>query len=218
MFNSFRAPLVTGAIAGLLGVLMLPSLVGTEAEQLDAIRGAGTRFLAGNSLTFLGTALIGVGLALLGVRLRATSRPVIGVLAMVAGSGWLMHTALIAHNAVMYEVAQMDDRSAAAEVAESVFAGPVFVAILLPMLLASVLGTIILAVTLWRVEAAPIWAATAIVVGLVSDLVMPEGTIPSGSPLFLLLAVGFAGITVEKVQTRGIPAFEGSSVPASDIQ
>jgi hypothetical protein len=194
MSRTFQLPLIAGAAAGLVGVLILPSLVGTEAEQLNAIREAGARYLTGNTLTFIATALVGIGLAILGARLLRDGHTKTGVLAAIAGGGWLAHTALIAHNAVMYEVAQMADHTAAAELAESVFAGPVFLAILLPMLLASLLGTIALAIALTRIGAAPVWAAVAIVAGLISDLIMPEGTVPSGSPMFLLLLVGFIGV------------------------
>lgn len=95
-------------------------------------------------------------------------------LSAVAGAGWLLHTALIAHNAVSYELALLPDRAAAAALADRIYAGPVFLAILLPMLALSVVGTIGAAVALWRAGHARSWAAACLALAILSDFVAPE--------------------------------------------
>jgi hypothetical protein len=85
----------------------------------------------------------------------------------------------------------------AAQLAEDIYAGPVFLGLLLPMLLMSVVGTVVGAVVLWRVGHAPAWSAGAIVAGLLSDIVLPDsigGTSISGIPMFVLLLAGFGGL------------------------
>jgi hypothetical protein len=190
-------PLLAGAGIGLAGVVALPDLTGSELEQLSVIAENGNRFLAGNLLTFVGVGLIGFGLLSLARRCRSHGHPRAGAVLMVAGFGWIVHMALIAHNAVSYELAQLADRDVAAQLAEDIYAGPVFLGILLPMLLMSVVGTTVGAVALWRVSHAPVWAAGAIVVGLVSDMVLPDsiaGVSISGVPMFVLLLAGFGGL------------------------
>lgn len=190
-------PLLSGAGLGLAGVVALPGLTGTESEQLSVIAESGGRFLAGNLFTFVGVGLIGLGLIVLARRCRSHGHPRAGAVLWVAGLGWVLHMALIAHNAVSYELAQFGDRALAAQLAEDIYAGPVFVGILLPMLLMSVVGTGVGAVLLWRVGHAPAWSAGAIVAGLVSDMVLPEaiaGVSISGVPMFVLLLAGFGGM------------------------
>jgi hypothetical protein len=190
-------PLLAGAGLGLAGVVTLPDLTGSELEQLSVIAGSGDRFLVGNLLTFLGVGLIGVGLLALARRCRSHGHPRTGAVLLLAGLGWLLHMALIAHNAVSYELAQLGDRAVAAQLAEDIYAGPVFLGILLPMLLMSVVGTAVGVVLLWRGGHAPGWSAGVIVAGLVSDMVLPDavaGVTISGVPMFVLLLAGFGGL------------------------
>jgi len=125
---------VLGAALGLAGVLALPKGTGSEADELAIIAAAPERFLVGNALTFAATALIGIGLLVLARGCAGHGHRGTAVLLRIAAAGWLLHTALIAHNAVSYELAAMDDRGAATELAAQIYAGPVFLGLLLPML------------------------------------------------------------------------------------
>ena len=62
-----------GSVVGLAGVLILTTLPSADDGTLAAIAAASTSFLLGNSLTFLGTALIGAGLLVIGH--HCTPRP-----------------------------------------------------------------------------------------------------------------------------------------------
>lgn len=203
--------LLAGAGLGLAGVVALPGLTGSELEQLSVIAESGDRFLAGNLLTFLAVGLIGFGLLALARRCRSHGHLRTGAVLLVAGLGWVVHMALIAHNAVSYELAQLGDRALAARLAEDIYAGPVFLGILLPMLLMSVVGTGVGAALLWRVGHVPAWSVGAIVAGLVSDMVLPDviaGVSISGVPMFALLLAGFSGMarSARVASTQPLPA------------
>jgi len=100
---------------------------------------------------------------------------------------------------VSYELALMPDRAAAAALEEKIYAGPVFIGLLLPMLTLSVIGTIGAGVALWRAGHAPAWAAACLGLAIVSDFVAPERF--PGVPMFALLMVGFLGLRVSGKRT-----------------
>lgn len=200
-----------GAVTGLAGVLTLASM-GVGADELSSIAASSGRFLAGNLLTFIGTALIGAGLLAVGHACAGHGHRVASALSRVAGVGWLLHTALIAHNAVSYELALLPDRAAAAALEERIYAGPVFLGLLLPMLALSVIGTIGAGIALWRAGHAPAWAAACLALAIVSDFVAPERF--SGVPMFVLLVVGFLGLRVSGTEpTAGDAAATVGQVP-----
>jgi len=194
---------VLGAALGLAGVLALPKGTGSEADELAIIAAAPERFLVGNALTFAATALIGIGLLVLARGCAGHGHRGTAVLLRIAAAGWLLHTALIAHNAVSYELAAMDDRGAATELAAQIYAGPVFLGLLLPMLALTVLGMVAAGVALWRTGHAPPWAAAALALALVSDFVTPETF--SGIPMFGLLLLAFLGLR-EARDRHAVPA------------
>jgi hypothetical protein len=181
-----------GSAVGLAGVLILTTLPSADDGTLAAIAAASTSFLLGNALTFLGSALIGAGLLVIGHHCTRHGHRASAALSRIAGVGWLLHTALIAHNAVSYELALLPDRTAATDLETQIFAGPVFLGLLLPMLALSVVGTIGTGIALWRAGHAPIWAAACLVLAMISDFVAPEAV--SGVPTFVLLLAGFVGL------------------------
>lgn len=181
-----------GSVIGLAGVLILTTLPSADDGTLAAIAAASTSFLLGNALTFVGTALIGAGLLVIGHHCARHGHRASAAFARIAGVGWLLHTALIAHNAVSYELALLPDRAAATDLETQIYAGPVFLGVLLPMLALSVVGTIGAGIALWRTGHAPIWAAASLVLAMISDFVAPEEV--SGVPMFVLLLAGFVGL------------------------
>ena len=198
------APL--GAAAALAGVLLLAAM-GTGPDELSVIAGASGRFLLGNALTFVGTALIGAGLLAIGHGCAEHGHRVASILSRVAGVGWLLHSALIAHNAVSYELAVFPDRVAAAELESQVYAGPVFLGLLLPMLALTVLGTIGAALALWRAGHMPVWVAACLGLAIVSDFIAPERF--SGIPMFALLLAGFVGLWSSSRSAAGLSGTVG---------
>lgn len=188
--------LATGAVVGLAGVLVLPRLPGGTAEQLHTIADHGTIFLAGSALTFVSAALLMLGFARLTGEFRAGGARIGATFAMVAALGWFLHTALIAVNAVTYQLAQQPDPAAMAALADSLYAGPVFLTILLPMLVSTVVGMIGATIALWRSGRAPVWVLPLVVLALVSDFVAPEQV--SGVPMFALLAIAFGVLALRR--------------------
>jgi hypothetical protein len=181
-----------GSAVGLAGVLILTMLPSADDGTLAAIAAASTSFLIGNALTFVGTALIGAGLLVIGHHCARHGHRASAALSRIAGVGWLLHPALIAHNAVSYELALLPDRAAATELETHIFAGPVFLGLLLPMLALSVIGTVGAGIALWRAGHAPTWAAACLALAMISDFVAPEAV--SGVPMFVLMLAGFVGL------------------------
>lgn len=181
-----------GSVIGLAGVVILTTLPSADDSALAAIAAASTSFLLGNALTFGGTALLGAGLLVIGHHCARHGHRASAAFSRIAGVGWLLHTALIAHNAVSYELALLPDRAAATDLETQIYAGPVFLGLLVPMLALSVVGTIGTGITLWRAGHAPIWAAASLVLAMISDFVAPEAV--SGVPTFALLVAGFVGL------------------------
>lgn len=208
--NTARGPVrlaVAGGLVGLLGVVAMPRPGGSLADQVAAVAAEPGRFLVGTALTYVATALIGVALVVLGRQCLGLGRRTGGVVTVLAGVGWLVHTTLVSHNAAFYEVSTELERGEAVALAESLYAGPVFLGILLPMLLLSVVGTVAAGVLLWRARLATAWAAAALALAMVADVVTPEEY--SGIPMFALLTLGFLGL-------RPREEVEGAAPAASD--
>jgi hypothetical protein len=92
-----------------------------------------------------------------------------------------------------YPLAHQPDRAQATEIAEAMFTAPTFVVLIVPVLLATVVGTVALAVALWRTQLAPRWAAVTLVVALAADFVAPDAV--SGIAMFALMGVALAPLS-----------------------
>lgn len=211
--------LTIGSLCGLLGVLVLPRLPLDRTDQLRTIAAQGPHFLAGTALSFGSAAILMVGFGRLAGYFGRLKLRVPAALAATAAFGWFLHTALITLNSVTYELARQPDPAEMAVVAAALYAGPVFLGLLIPMLLATLIGMIGTAVSLWRTHLAPLWLLPVVVLALVSDFVAPEEF--SGVPMFVLLAVGFgalwwrAGVTATGRDSRRTRV-QGPAGPASD--
>ncbi len=209
MFNSMSRPaicLTTGAALGLAGVVLMPRLVGSQVENLEVIEAHSGQFLAASALTFVSAILLAVGFALLGGEVARGGHRRASVLLFLGSVGWLLHTAVIAVNAVMSELASSTARAEMAEVADQIFAGPVFLGLLIPMMLATVVGMIGSGIVLWRTGRAPVWVGVAIAIALFLDFVTPEQF--SGIPMFALLTVAFGALAARKPLGRPAQSHE----------
>ncbi|HEX5596497.1 MAG TPA: hypothetical protein VFX61_10855 [Micromonosporaceae bacterium] len=199
MSNSTSRPaicLTAGAALGLAGVVLMPRLVGSQIENLEVIAAHSGRFLAASALTFVSAILLAVGFALVGGEMARGGHRRASVLLILGSVGWLLHTAVIAVNAVMSELASSTARAEMAELADQIFEGPVFVGLLIPMMLATVIGMIGTGIVLWRTGRAPIWVGAVIAIALFLDFVTPEQL--SGIPMFALLTVAFGALAARK--------------------
>lgn len=187
--RSTAVALLTAPVAGLAGTILLPASA-DAAAQLALIAAQPARWMGANVLLVISfLCFAGALLGLTGLFRAQGSR--LGVTATVlAALGWALHIGPIAYVMAQYPLAHHPDRAGAAELAEAMFAGPSFAVLIVPVLLATVAGTVALAVALWRTRLAPRWAAVTLVVALVADFVAPDGV--SGIVMFALMGVALA--------------------------
>lgn len=207
--------LTVGSLCGLLGVLVLPRLPLDQTDQLRTIAAQGPRFLAGTAFTFGSAALLMLGFGMLAGYFRRLELLVPAIFSATAALGWFLHTALITLNAVTYELARRPDPVEMAAVAAALYAGPVFLSVLILMLPTTVVGMIGTAVSLWRTQLAPLWILPVVVLALVSDFIGPEEF--SGVPMFVLLAVGFGALALRRPVANLVesPAAAESDAPST---
>jgi hypothetical protein len=189
--RSTALALLTAPVAGLAGTLLLP--VSADAlAQLTLIETQSARWLLANVLLIISFLCFAGGLmGLAGLFREQRSR--LGVVAVsLAALGWALHVGPVAYVMAQYPLARHADQAAAVELAEAMFNAPSLAVLIAPVLLATVFGTIALAVALWRTGQAPKWAAVVLVVALVSDFAAPDAV--SGIVMFALMGVAFAPI------------------------
>jgi hypothetical protein len=165
------------------------------APYLDAVARDPAALQVSIILSYLGSVLFVIGL--LGLVHFVRGR---GVLAHVAGAiavfGYIGLTALFWTGVYDLAIAQHAARSLGVRIwdaPESYFSAYV---LLIPALLGTALGTVLLAVAAWRAGLAPLWVWPVVVIGFVILIVEPFGTTASGLILAvsLLAAFGFLGV------------------------
>ncbi|KAE8763125.1 hypothetical protein [Georgenia thermotolerans] len=181
--------LLTAPLAGLAGTVLLPASADAGA-QLVLIQAQPARWLGANVLLVVSfLCFAGALLGLTGLFRARGSR--LGVLAaVVAALGWALHVGPVAYVLAQYPLAHQPDRAGATEIAAAMFAAPSFVVLIVPVLLATVAGTLALAVALWRTRLAPRWAAATLVAALAADFAAPDAV--SGVVMFALTCVALA--------------------------
>lgn len=203
--RSTAVALLAAPIAGLAGTILLPVSAETGA-QLALIDEQPGRWIGANVLLVISFLCFAGGLLGLAGLFR-TERSRLGVVAAgLAALGWALHVGPIAYVMAQYPLASHPDRAAAVEIAEAMFTAPSFVVLILPVLLATVAGTIALAVAFWRTGLAPRWAALTLIAALMADFVAPDAV--SGIVMFALMAVALAPLSARLLAletTAGVP-------------
>ncbi len=191
--RSTAVALLTAAVAGLAGTILLPASADATA-QLALIEAEPARWLGANVLLVISFLCFAGGLfALTGLFRDQGSR--LGVAgAVLAALGWALHIGPVAYVMAQYALAHHQDRAGAAEIAAAMFEAPPFVVLIVPVLLTTVAGTLVLAVALWRTRLAPWWAAVTLVVALAADFTAPDAV--SGIMMFALMGVALAPLSV----------------------
>jgi hypothetical protein len=200
--RSTAVALLAAPVLGLAGTILLPASA-DAAAQLALIEAQPARWLGANVLlviSFLCFAGALLGLAGLfhthGSRLGAAATG-------VAALGWVLHVGPVAYVMSQYALAHHPDGAGAAAIADAMFTAPSFVVLIVPVLLATVAGTLALAVALWRTRLAPRWAAVTLVAALVADFAGPDGV--SGIMMFALMCVALAPLSA-RLLVRGTTA------------
>ncbi|MFD1506987.1 hypothetical protein FE374_03880 [Georgenia yuyongxinii] len=190
--RSTAVALLTAAAAGLAGTILLPASA-DATTQLALIEAQPVRWMGANVLllaSFL--CFAGALLGLTGLFRARGSR--LGVTAtVVAALGWALHVGPVAYVMAQYPLAHQPDQAGAAEIAAAMFTAPSFAVLIVPVLLATVVGTLALAVALWRTRLAPRWAALTLVAALVADFAAPDAV--SGIMMFALMGVALAPLS-----------------------
>jgi hypothetical protein len=187
--RSTAVALITAAIAGLAGTILLPASA-DAAAQLALIEAQPAAWMGANALLLISFLCFAGGLFGLTGLFRAQGSRLGVVATVLAAIGWALHIGPVAYVMAQYPLAHQADQAGAAEIAEAMFTAPSFVVLILPVLLATVVGTIALAVALWRTRLAPRWAAVTLVVALAADFAAPDAV--SGIIMFALMGVALA--------------------------
>ncbi|MEV4835877.1 hypothetical protein AB0K05_15205 [Nonomuraea sp. NPDC049486] len=187
--RSTAVALLTAAVAGLAGTILLPSSA-DAAAQLALIEARPALWMGANVLLVVSfLCFAGALLGLTGLfRARGSRLGVTG--AVLAALGWALHIGPVAYVMAQYPLAHHTDRAGAAEIAGAMFAAPPFAVLIVPVLLTTVVGTLTLAVAFWRTRLAPRWAAATLVVALAADFAAPDAV--SGIMMFALMGVALA--------------------------
>ena len=206
--QSTAVALLAAPVAGLAGTILLPTSA-DAAAQLALIEAQPARWVGANVLLVISfLCFAGALLGLTGLFRAQGAR--LGVAATVlAALGWALHIGPIAYVMAQYPLALHPDRAGAAELAEAMFSAPSFAVLIVPVLLATVAGTLALAVALWRTRLAPRWAAGALVAALAADFVAPDAV--SGIVMFALMGVALAPLSARLL---GVETTAGARVAA----
>ncbi|MFF3668174.1 hypothetical protein [Microtetraspora malaysiensis] len=203
--RSTAVALLTAPVAGLAGTILLPASADAPA-QLALIEAQSARWIGANVLLVISfLCFAGALLGLTGPFRAQGSR--LGVAATVLTAlGWALHIGPVAYVMAQYPLAHHPDRAGAAEIAAAMFAAPPFAVLIVPVLLATVVGTLILVVALWRTRLAPRWAAVTLVAALAADFVGPDAV--SGIMMFALMGVALVPLSARLLvleTTAGAP-------------
>jgi len=195
--NNFRRTLaglclIAAPLVGLIGALLTPRFAGGFGDELATISEQPERWLISTFLTLLSFFLLIP--AVLGIvhllRDRAVALGHLG--AGLVLLGLYFHAAVIGYSLVEVPLtASGIGRARTIEFTEQMYDSTAFTMILLPFL-SFYLGSVILAVALWRARVTPLWIAFVIVLALLTEFFGPEALSPA--LMFLLLLVGFGWI------------------------
>ena len=190
--------LIAAPIVGLAATLTLPALPADGAARLSVIEAESTRFLAANLLLLASFTLFVLAVLALRARLAERGSRWGAAAALAAAVGWVMHNAIVGMVMAQLPMAQAEDAAGAGALSEALFEGIGFTAVLLPMLVLTEIGTILLVIALWRAGLAPLWASVVVILALVSEFVAPAPF--DGIALYALLTLGFGAIALRQLK------------------
>jgi hypothetical protein len=198
--NNFRRTsaglsLIAAPLAGLIGGLIFPPLPRDTAGTLANISEHSGRFLVANFLFLVAFALMVS--AVLGIMHLLRNRVV--ALGHIGGGlfllGSFLHAAVIGYALVQLPIAASGgDTGQIVALTEGTYASTAFLLLLAMMLIPSVLGSLILAIAVWRARVAPLWVAVVIVVGVATDFVVPDNLNLQPDLYFAFTLIGFGWI------------------------
>ncbi len=199
--NNFRRTLaglclIAAPLVGLIGALITPQFTGDIGEELATISDQPVLWLIGTFLTLLSFLLLTpavLGLVHLLSKHSVTLGHIGGGLVLL---GAFFHAAIIGFALVEVPLVESGiERTQMVAFANQMYEGAAFLMILFPFL-AFYLGSIILAVAVWRARVAPLWVAAVIVAATPSEFFGPEALSPELMLALLLVGFGWIGLKV----------------------
>lgn len=185
--------LIAAPLVGLIGALLTPRVTGGLGEELAVISQHSERWLISTFLTLLSFFLLipaVLGMAHL-LRDRAVALGHVGAGLVLLGV--YFHAAVIGYSLVEVPLtASGIERARTIAFTERMYEDAAFTMVLLPFL-SFYLGSIILAVALWRAQVAPLWVVVAIVLALLAEFFGPEALSPALMFVLLLIGLGWIG-------------------------
>jgi hypothetical protein len=214
--------LILAPLLLLLWNLLDPATSDDASERLTQIANHGTRFIAAGYLGLIGVLVFVPGLIGLWQLFRGPRITLGQVGAGLMLIGIITTTAFFGFGIYEYEAAQSGyDRTQMAKLADNVEA-PTAVAIplLIVFLLGVVLGSLIVAWSLWRRHIVPFWSPAAIVIGTILNFVADSAILSAIAWGFGLVGFGWVGLTLlsmtpEEWNRRDETADRVESRPAS---
>jgi hypothetical protein len=208
--------LIAAPLVGLIGALLTPRVTAGLGDELAVISEHAERWLISSFLTLLSFFLLTP--AVLGMAHLLRDR---GVAPGRVGAGLFLlglcfHAAVIGCSLVEVPLTTSGiERARRIAFTERMYDDAAFTMVLLPFL-GFYLGSIILAVGLWRARGVPLWVVVAIILALLAEFFGPEALSPG--PMFLLLLVGFgAGYSVNATGQEHYPSYFTPLTKSSEV-
>jgi hypothetical protein len=222
--NNFRRTLaglclIVGPLVGLIGAFVGPQYLGSLREELAAISENPGGWMIGNFMTLISYFLLIP--AVLGLVHLLSDRSV--TLGHIGGAlvllGLYFHAAVVGYSLVELPltVSEIEWSTLLSFTEQTYYNHTAFTMLLLPFL-GFYVGSIILAIALWRGRVVPLWIALVIVAALVSEFIGPEAWSPQ--LMFALLFIGFGWIGVKMLRMADLEWQQGqvSGEPQSRVR
>jgi hypothetical protein len=181
------AALLLAPLLGLVGLILLPPIPADPAGQLTVIAGNPGRWLAANVVLITSQLLFVPAMLVLAWLLRMSGSRAGTVGAVLMAVSAVLHVGVLGFVTAQLPMAE----SAATAAAERMFGTP-FTVLIVPTLASVYIGTVLVAVGVWRTRLAPRWVPVVLLLGTISDLVVDNRIGAYG--VFVLWALGFGAI------------------------
>ncbi len=207
------AVLLAGPLAGLVGGVLSEDFGGGISQELDYIAANDTRWLIANYFTLLMGALmtmvIGILVAL--VRERAAVFGYLG--GALAILGIYFHGPVVGFSLVEAPLvgSAIPQDQVLTFVDQVMFEHAAFTSILIPFL-GFFLGTMLLAVALWRARIARLWVAAVIAAAPLTEFIGVRAVSPE--LMFVLLTIGLGHIALKMLSSGGASHADAGPVDA----
>jgi hypothetical protein len=188
--------LIVSPLLLLSSALLGPDLSDDGAKRLSTIAANGGRHVAGHYLLLIGAWVFVPGLLGLARLFRGTRVTLGQVGASLVLVGWISTIAFFGLGTYEYEAAQHDvDRRLMGQLVDNVADSAVMIpVVILTFVVGIAIGSLIVAWSLWRRRLVAPWAAAAVVVWTILDIIANGAVMTAVAFAFLLVGFGAVGL------------------------